>query len=185
MLGSQNISVSKNTLYDYFSHLEDALVVLPLRRWSKSLKEVSQSLPKVYPIDNGFIAQGHRGLSNGMGAMMESTVAQELFRRTCSDPATGLFYWSKQGSGEVDFVLRKGGGTESLVQCCYDASDEETRRRELRALSSASGDLDCDDLAMVTWDEKGTEEVNGRTVLIVPLWEWLLRGSGSSRRETL
>ena len=174
MLGSQNISVSKNTLYDYFSHLEDALVILPLRRFSPSLKEVQQSLPKVYPIDNGFISQSHRGSGEGWGALMESTVALELFRRTCLDPGLSLFYWSKQGSGEVDFVLRRGGGTESLVQCCFDAADDDTRRRELRSLSVASADLGCNDLLMVTWDETGTETVNGMAVRIVTLWEWLL-----------
>ncbi len=174
MLRSQNISVSKNTLYDYFSHLEDALVILPLRRYSPSLKEVQQSLPKVYPIDNGFIAQARGGSASEMGALMEATVAVELFRRTCSDPTLGLYYWSRQGSGEVDFVLMRGGETASLVQCCYDASEEDTRRRELRALARASEDLRCDDLLMVTWDEKGTETVEDSTVRIVPLWEWLL-----------
>ena len=74
---------------------------------------------------------------------MESTVALELFRRTCLDPGLSLFYWSKQGSGEVDFVLRRGGGTESLVQCCFDAADDDTRRRELRSLSS-DGDMGRD-----------------------------------------
>ena len=174
MLKSQGRSVSKNTLYDYFQHLEDALVVLPLRRFSDSLKEVHQSLPKVYPIDNGFIAQARGGSANEMGALMEATVAVELFRRTCSDPTLSLFYWSEQGSGEVDFVLRKGKDSVMLVQSCYDPSDEATRRRELRALVRASEDLGCDDLSMVTWDEKGTETVEDRTVRIVPLWEWLL-----------
>jgi predicted AAA+ superfamily ATPase len=173
-LKSQNISVSKNTLYDYFSHLEDALVILALRRYSPSLKEVQQSLPKVYPVDNGFIAHARGGPADEMGALMEATVAVRLYRRTCSDPSLSLYYWSKQGSGEVDFVLRRGSGTEGLVQSCYDASDPETRRRELDALISASGELGCDDLTMVTWNEKGSEKVDGRSIRVVPLWEWLL-----------
>lgn len=174
MLRSQNISVSKNTLYDYFSHLEDALVILALRRYSPSLKEVQQSLPKVYPVDTGFMAHASGGAGYRMGALMEATVAVELYRRTCADPSSSLFYWSRQGSGEVDFLLRSGGDNESLVQCCYDASDPETRRRELGALAAASDELGCDDLSMVTWDERGEETAGGRTVRIVPLWEWLL-----------
>ena len=174
MLKSQGRSVSKNTLYDYFQHLEDALVVLPLRRFSHSLKEVQRSLPKVYPIDNGFIAQTRGGASDDLGALMEATVAVELFRRTCSDPTLSLFYWSEQGSGEVDFVLRKGKDSVMLVQSCYDPSDEATRRRELRALVRASDDLGCYDMWMVTWNVKGIETVEDRTVRVVPLWEWLL-----------
>ena len=173
-LKSQNISVSKNTLYDYFSHLEDALVILALRRYSPSLKEVQQSLPKVYPVDNGFIAHARGGPADEMGALMEATVAVHLYRATCSDPSLSLYYWSKQGSGEVDFVMRRGSGTEGLVQSCYDASDPETRRRELDALISASRELGCKDLTMVTWNEKGSERVEGRSIRVVPLWEWLL-----------
>jgi predicted AAA+ superfamily ATPase len=173
-LRSQNISVSKNTLYDYFSHLEDALVILALRRYSPSLKEVQQSLPKVYPVDNGFIAHARGGPADEMGALMEASVAMHLYRMTCSDPALSLFYWSKQGSGEVDFVLRRGSGTQSLVQSCYDATDPFTRRRELGALAVASRELGCDDLTMVTWNEGGSEEIDGMPVRIVPLWEWLL-----------
>ncbi len=173
-LKSQNISVSKNTLYDYMTHLEDALVVLTLRRYSPSLKEIQQSLPKVYPVDNGFIAHSRGGPANEMGALMEAAVAVHLYRMACYDPALNLFYWSKQGSGEVDFVLRRGSETQSLVQSCYDATDRDTRRRELGALAAASSELDCDDLTMVTWNEKGSEEAGGRTVRVVPLWEWLL-----------
>lgn len=174
MLKSMNISVSKNTLYDYLSHLEDALVILVLRRFSPSLKEVQQSLPKVYPVDNGFIAHSRGGPPDEMGALMEATVAVHLHRMTCSDPTLSLYYWSKQGSGEVDFVLRRGSETVGLVQSCYEAAEQETRGRELGALAAASRELECDDLTMITWNEKGAEEVDGRPVRVVPLWEWLL-----------
>ena len=105
---------------------------------------------------------------------MESTVAIELYRRTCSEPALDLFYWTEQGVGEVDFVLVRGGEAEALVQSCYALGDDDTRERELRALARAAEELDCHDLTMITWDEDGSLTIAGETVRLISLWKWLL-----------
>ena len=76
-LKSQGIKVSKNTLYDYFQHYEDAFAVVPVKRFSYSIREVEQSLPKVYQIDNGYAAQMGIRFSPNIGRLMENTVAIE------------------------------------------------------------------------------------------------------------
>lgn len=173
-LKSQRMEVSKNTLYDYFQHLEDAFAIIPVRRFSHGIREMGQSIPKLYLIDSGFAAQTGLRTSDNTGRMMENAVAVELFRRRASDPLTDFYYWKNQYGSEVDFVIKQGTEISELVQVCYDIGDYETRRRETRALTSASDVLKCKALKVLTWDREEEETINGRRISYVPLWKWFL-----------
>ncbi len=177
-LKGQGHMVSKNTLYGYFSHLEDAFSVLAVRRFSHRLKETQQSLPKVYPIDTGYLAQ-QRGLqSRDMGILMECAVAVELTRRLLDDPTRAIYYWRDAEGREVDFAVTARTEVSELIQCSYDVSRPTTRDRELTPLFKASDELECDALRVITWDHGETTTVGGRTVVFEPLWRWLLGERG-------
>jgi predicted AAA+ superfamily ATPase len=173
-LKSQGIKVSKNTIYDYFQHYEDAFAVIPVRRFSYSIREVEQSLPKVYQIDNGYAAQMGIRFTQNKGRLMENTVAVELFRRRSKSPLMEVFYWKDQGGKEVDFVIKKGEKIRELVQVCYDMGDYNTKMRETSALVKASDKLSCKKLSIITWDLDEKEKIKGRTLEYTPLWKWLL-----------
>ena len=68
--------------------------------------------------------------------------------------------------------------TEQLIQVCYDLSNEDTRKRELRALLHASKELKCKKLLVITEDYEAEEvfEWFGMKARIrfKPLWKWLL-----------
>ena len=173
-LKGQGYTVGKNTLYNYFAYLEDAYAVLSVRRFSRRLKEAQQSLPKVYPIDTGYIAQQRGAQSKDMGKLMECVVAMELTRRCTDDPKRTLHYWRDADGREVDFVTMARDEVGELIQCSYDVSDASTRRRELVPLVKASDELGCDALKVLTWDHGETASFEGKTIVFEPLWRWLL-----------
>jgi len=44
----------------------------------------------------------------------------------------------------------------------------------VQSLVRAAGELNCNDLLIITWDEEGEEEFKGSRIRFVPLWKWLL-----------
>ncbi|MCK4969846.1 MAG: ATP-binding protein [Thermoplasmata archaeon] len=173
-LSSIGIKVGKRTLYEYLDHLEEAFAIVPVRRFSRKLIKIHQSLPKVYPIDMGMMTQTEGRSSEDLGKYMEATVAIELTRRRNDDPLLEFYYWKEPHGKEVDFILKHGIHVTKLIQVCYDIGSPETRSREVKALLKASGELDCEDLLVLTWDHEGAEETDGRTIQFQPLWKWLL-----------
>jgi len=180
-LRSQGIKVSKNTLYDYFGHLEDAFAILPVRRFSYKLKEIQQSLPKVYPVDTGLVTQSEGRFSEDLGRYMEGMVAIDLFRRRAANPLMEIYYWKDDHGKEVDFVVKEGKHVTRLIQACYDMEALDTRDREVKALLKASHALGCKDLTILTWDQTEQARVDDRTIRTVPIWRWLISRESPSK----
>ncbi len=177
-LRSQGIKVSKTTVYEYMQYLEDAFAITPVRRFSYSLRDVERSLPKIYPIDNGYIAQSGSEHSENIGRLMEAVVAQELFRLTAERPLLSFYYWKAPSGREVDFILKNGSEVEELIQVAYDVSDSRTKEREIKGLLKASEELRCDKLTVITWDLHEEEVFEGKTVKFLPIVRFLMNGLG-------
>ena len=175
-LKSQNIKVSKKTLYNYFAYFQDALFVYPIYKFSYSVKGVQLSIPKVYITDTGLLTLTNTmGFSENMGRLMENMVAIELLRRkSCFAPSTEIYYYKSPEGKEVDFVVKEGLKLKELIQVCYDIEDIDTRERELKSLIKASKELKSEDLLVITWDYEAEEEFKGERIKFVPLWKWLL-----------
>ncbi|MEM0236416.1 ATP-binding protein [Thermofilum sp.] len=168
-LKSLGIKVSKNTIYNYMEYFSDSLVLYPLRKYSASYRAVEQTIPKIYLVDNGLL------IINGVedtGRLMENLVFSELLKKGFT-PNSNLFYLSLNNK-EVDFIVKSGGKVEQLIQVCYNVEDFETREREVSALVKASRELNCNNLAIITWDYEGAEKHDGKRIRFIPLWKWLL-----------
>jgi len=63
---------------------------------------------------------------------------------------------------------------EQLIHVCFDLSDYQTRKRETSAFIKASKEVSCGNLIVLTWDDEGSEVVNGKEVIFMPLWKWLI-----------
>jgi len=166
---SLEMKVSKNTLYNYVEYFSDSLVLYTLRKYSRSYKEVEQTIPKIYLVDNGLlIVNGVESTSR----LMENLFFSELLKKGLT-PNENLFYFSSNNK-EVDFVIKSGGKVKQLIQVCYNIEDFDTKEREISALVKASEELDCNDLTVITWDYEGVEKHDGRRIKFLPLWKWLL-----------
>jgi len=165
---SLNMSISRNSLYSYLEYCNDAYILFPVRRFSYSLKEVEQSKPKIYAIDNGIVRVFSHKITENIGRLMENVVFLELRRRHKENE--NLFYYITNDGKEIDFLIKNG--EVELVEVTYDL-DQDHVKRVLRALN----ELGVREGTIVTWDTEDTIEKEGKTIRVVPLWRWLLQHS--------
>ena len=83
-----------------------------------------------------------------------------------------MFYYRSRNDKEVDFVLRKGAVIERLVQVCYDMSNPKTEKREVDSIVECAGELKCNNLVIVTYNDKRIIEKNGYKIEVVPILEF-------------
>lgn len=169
-LKSLGMKVSKNTIYNYVDYFSDSLVLYTLRKYSKSYKEIEQTIPKIYLVDNGLLLIS--GIEDS-GRYMENVVFLELVRRGFAPSSHNLFY-SSSNDKEVDFVLKEGGKVAQLIQVCYEVEDPNTKARELNALIKTDKELKCGVMLVITWDHEGVEKYKHKKIKFLPLWKWLL-----------
>lgn len=169
-LRSQGVAVSKDSLYAYLEHLEDAYLVFTTRIASRSLR-VRQSNPrKCYPIDPALAAATSFQAADDTGHLLESLVYLELRRRGYQ-----LAYAQTEAGHEVDFLAERDRGESTLIQVAARLDHAKTRERELRALEEAMREQGLRRSTIVTLERQETVEVESGEIEIVPAWSWLLR----------
>jgi hypothetical protein len=164
---STGMKASKNSLYNYVDALTDVFFVFLVRRFAYSYKEIEQSLPKIYLIDNGILT------SNGIkdyGRLMENLVFIELIRR-----GKDVYYYKSTDGKEVDFVILKRGEVKELLQVAFSLDDMSTKEREIKPLLKASKELKCNNLLIITDNKEGLERIKEKKIKYIPLWKWLLQ----------
>ncbi|MFH0893186.1 MAG: ATP-binding protein [Bacteroidota bacterium] len=171
---SQGIKTSRNMLYNYLDYLHDAYLIFPLRKFSYSLKETEQSIPKMYSIDNGLNGVFNTDFQDSIGRLMENAVFIEM-RKNGLVENKNIFYYKTADGKETDFAIREGSHFRQLIQVCYDLSDIGTKEREIKGILKASEELKCNNLLIITWDYEGEEKVDGKKIAYLPLWKWLLK----------
>lgn len=164
---------STHTALNYVSYLEESYLFFFLKRLSYKHKESLIANRKNYVIDTGLINALSVKFSQNKGRLYENIAAIELLRKK-SLKDSDIFYWQDIHKNEVDFVIKQGMKTSQLIQVCYDPSDLVTKERETRSLLKASKELKCENLIMLTEDKRGEEKADGKSIRLIPLWEWLL-----------
>ncbi len=171
-LKSIGFKASKNTLIEYLGYIEDAYLGKSLSIYSYSIKDQLQYPKKFYLLDNGLYRATnfiHRG---DWGRLLENLVFIHLYHRF-----DDLYYWKSSNGYEVDFVvpsLFDAKDNFSLVQVCYDLSDESVRQREIRSLVKAAREFGVRDCLIITrdvWDQVQLDEVN---IQFQPFIHWAL-----------
>ena len=168
-LKSLNIKVSKNSLYNYLEYFSDAFIFFPLRKFAWSLKNIEQSIPKIYTVDNGLI---ENILGEEKSKKFENLVFLSLLRKGF-EPNKEIFYFSSFNY-EVDFLIKQKRKITALLQACFDIHSYQTKEREIKSLIKASEEFNCNHLIIITFDYETSEKVKGKTIKFIPLWKWLL-----------
>ncbi len=171
---SQGIKTSRNMLYNYLEYLHDAYLIFPLRKFSYSLKEIEQTVPKMYSIDNGLTSVFNTEFQENIGRLMENAVFIEM-RKNGLVENKDIFYYKTTDGKEADFAIKEGSHFKQLIQVCYDISDISTKEREIKGLFKASEELKCNNLLVITWNYDGEETVDEKKIIYLPLWKWFLK----------
>lgn len=159
---------SVNTTKKYLDYLHEPYLFYYLPRYNNKLRLMKKAPRKVYLVDNGFVEAKAFSLSDNLGRLLENQVFVELIRRGYNTDKT-IFYYRSRNDKEVDFVLRNGPHITQLVQVCYDLGSPKTEKREVDALLECAGELNCDNLLIVTNAEQRTIEKNGYRIDVVPI----------------
>lgn len=163
---SQNMKISKDSIYKYVGYLEDAFFVFLLNKFNFSYKKTEQTLPKVYFIDNGLLKISS---IDDKGRLLENLVFTELLRRNLD-----FAYYQNILKEEVDFLIKEGKKVKELIQVCFGVDEFQTKEREIKSLIYAGKEFNCNKLIILTNDVEKEELYKNKKIIIKPVWKWLL-----------
>ncbi len=163
---SQGHRLGKDTLFDYFSHLEDVYALFSVPVFRDSVKEENRNPKKIYSVDTGFKSLFEASFTSDFSKIYENVVFQHLRRRTRE-----IFYLKQKQ--EVDFyaVIEN---RKVIINVCYDIDKENTKQREINGLIEAMENIKLTESFLITGDSDDIITVGKKKIFIVPLWKWLI-----------
>ena len=133
------------------------------------MKKTELSIPKIFINDTGLVNFSSMNFSENLGKITENAVFLELLRKERE-----IFYLKAATKEEADFVVKEGGKIKQVFQVCYDLSEPEVRKREIKSLIKAGKELKCNNLFIITWDYEAEEKIKNKKIKFIPVWKWLL-----------
>lgn len=156
---------SPATLLEYFSYLKDAYLFDFVAVYSHSLKVQARNPRKVYVMDNGLYTENSLSTSENLGRRLENLIFLHLRRRY-----KHIFYY--KNIGECDFITLEKNSLKEAVQVCLTIN-EDNFNREYNGLTEAMHNLGIRNGYLVTLNQKDIFEEKGRTIRMIPAFEFL------------
>ncbi len=157
---------SGNTVSQFIDHFEQAYLLFSLKKYDFSLKKQLVNPKKIYCIDNAIIGRNAFSFSENKGRILENTVFIELKRR-----AKNIYYHKMKS--ECDFLVQEGLKITEAIQVCYQL-DYQNKEREINGLVEALIEHNLDKGYILTNNQEDKLSVDGKTLIIEPVWSWLL-----------
>ena len=166
---------SERTLGNYLMYLNQTYLVSTINKYSSKSRERTRG-EKVYAIDVAFMDKRENAFSGeNLGWRLETIVYLELLRRK-GGTENDIYYFQGRNAG-ADFVVCDGNKTLAVYQVSYDISNEKTRKREIKGCIAGAKATQCNNLFLITNHESETIQEDGYTIQVIPVWEWLCRGT--------
>jgi len=157
---------STNTIISFISYLEDSYLLFSLPKFDYSLKKQIVNPKKIYSIDNGLSKINSASFSEDKGKMLENMVFINLRKKYKE-----MFYF--QEKNECDFIIKDRGKIIQAVQVCYNFNNEN-QDREINGLVEALKKFKLEEGLILTYNQEDDIEVEGKKIMIKPVWKWLL-----------
>jgi predicted AAA+ superfamily ATPase len=174
-LRSQGLSISKDTVHQLLSYLQDCFLVRTVWMESGSERQRMVNPRKAYPVDPGLIPVFDRTGRANVGHALETAVLVELERRGLT-----VTYVRTPEDHEVDFLARSATGEAELIQVCADPGDSQTLERELRSLEEAGRHYPDASQRLLTLTRDTIPHKIPAGMSVQPAYEWLL---GTASKE--
>lgn len=129
---SQGYSVSRDSLYEYAEHIEDAFLAFSVPISDRSIRKVQTNPKKIYAIDPGLVRSSTLDYESNLGRLFENVIYLDLRRKGCA-----INYYLTSERHEVDFFIKSPSGKRKLFQVVWNVNDKATLDREMRALEAA------------------------------------------------
>ncbi|PIS39391.1 MAG: hypothetical protein COT33_02220 [Candidatus Nealsonbacteria bacterium CG08_land_8_20_14_0_20_38_20] len=151
-LKSQNVAVSKKTLYNYLEYFESSLFFHFLRT-----HKIKERLKKVY-LNDVVLSIDEKG------RRLENIVYVEILRR-------GQKCCFFKNNFECDFVIPKS----QAIQAVWELSEAD-RKREIKGLIEAMDYFHIENGVIITYDQESEIKEGGYKIKVIPAWKWMLSG---------
>ena len=162
MVSSIGTKISTETVIDYLGYMNESWLLIPISNHASKFVEKASN-KKYYFIDNGIL---NLFLTDPNTSLLENMVAINLYKQYGDDVA---FF---NNNIEVDFYVPN---QKIAIQVSYSLKDEDTKKREVRALDKISSFVDVERRYIITMYEEEIIEMDGHTIHVVPLLKWLLK----------
>jgi predicted AAA+ superfamily ATPase len=173
-LKSLGHKIPKAVVSDYLEWFEDAYFLFTVRLFDASLARSNVNPKKIYCIDHAMIRSISSGILVNSGHLLENLVFTAL-RRVTSD----IFYYRTKNGREVDFIIQKRDLSRELIQVCESLADQQTRKREIAALSEAMFELKLAEGLIISRNEDEEINLEAGKIKVVSIWRYLLNISNS------
>ncbi len=160
LIKATGINTNGSTVANFVQYLKDACLLISIENFADKFVE-KQTTKKHYFVDNGIL---NLFLTNPETELLENICAIFLYKKYDN----GLYYFNK--NIEVDFFVPD----EKLgVQVSYSIDDDETRKRELKALVALNNYIPLNRALVITKNTEKIVEYDGLRIEILPVWKWL------------
>lgn len=159
---------SVNTVSGYVGFLEASWLLFTVNRYSYSVKTQQIANKKVYCIDTGLTKSVAFSFSEDRGRFLENVVFLKLRQLYGED----VYYYKTINGKEVDFYLPK---KKVFVQVTQNLTSKTTFERETGSLREAMKEVPNCTGFILTEGDKESLSLDGMTVPVIPVYEWLSR----------
>lgn len=172
---SDMLGIADKTAKKYVDYLSQAFLIQLMTRHSfKSQERIRNQ--KAYIVDTGMQSNRDNALApENLGWRLENVAYIELLRRCSHDFLDVYYYKPTARAKEVDFVVCDKNKAVELIQVAYAIDIQRAYDRETSSLVKASDALSCNHLTLVAFSPTRDVVVEGKTIHIVSVLEWLLQ----------
>ncbi len=165
---SQGFQLSKNSLYDFFTYLEDSYIFFGASLYTTSVREQQRNPKKLYAVDIGLKLL--MDIENDKGRILENIVYIELRRKF-----NEIFYL--KGIQEVDFFINTSGHKQ-LINVALKINERQTYNREVKGLTEAMKANNIAKSTLIIGEGNHTSiYIDTLEITIMPIWQWLLNNN--------
>lgn len=164
IVSSTGTKLSTTSAVKYMEYMESSWLITKVTNMAAKLAD-KESTAKFYFTDNGIL---DLFLMDADTSLLENLVAFSLIRRYGREDA--VFFYNK--GIEVDFYIPE---EELAIQVSYSVKDEDTRKREVKALLAIENVLACRRRLIITYDEEDAWQLSAEGIEVIPVWKWLLK----------
>jgi len=154
--------VSKDTIIDYISYLEDMFVIYKANKLSPSIDEIYRASFKVFSIDTGLKTITLPPGKEDIGQYMENVVAMKFIRE-----GMRVFY-AVVGNHEIDIIVETSAGYLPIV-VYYTLEESRTIRRENKSVEIAKAFGEPIVVSRYGEKIKGVKTYSLRDFLLLPI----------------
>jgi uncharacterized protein len=168
-LRSMGLALDKNLIYNLIIYIENIYLAFKIERYDYSLASRKRSDKKVYFIDNGLARIITHQFSTDIGKLLENAVFIYLRQKLGSLYENNIFYFKE--NTECDFIVFDRDRPTHCIQVCYDISDTDTRKREIKGLIGALHYFKLDKGYIITAEHEEEFEMDGKQIYIRPAYK--------------